>query len=449
MKNNEFDIIVVGSGTSAYYAITGLKEDTSLNIALVDERPYGGTCALRGCQPKKYLLSNATTVAMVSQLAGRGLEGQVRSNWKALQNLKNEFLEGRSEADQAHWQKAGIATFNGTARMIADDQIEVGGQTLTGKKIILATGSLPTQVSIEGSEFVHDSEHFLNMSSLPQRILFIGGGYISFEFAHVAAHGGASEVTIIHRSSQPLKSFDSDVTQIVMEASSASGIDMVLNTTVNGITKEGDVYIVECSSGKTYVADLVIGAIGRHANLSVLEKGFGNVDHTSKGITVNKHLQSVSNPRVYAIGDCADTPYMLAPVADKEGQTVAKNILHGNSHFVDYDGIPSAVFTIPSLGSVGLTEEAARKKEKNFRVNHGFTTAWPSSKRIGEQHGAYKVIIDNDTDLIIGAHIARHNAAEVINTFALAMKFKIKASELADFMWAYPTYTSDLKYMVS
>jgi len=446
--NNEFDVIVIGSGTSAYYAISGLQENPDLTIALIDERPYGGTCALRGCQPKKYLLSNAEAVAMASQLTGSGLEGLVKSNWEALQKLKNEFLDGRSDADQNHWQKAGIATFNGPARMVADDRIEVGGQMLTGKKIILATGSLPAQGAFEGSELVHDSEHFLDMPSLPQRILFVGGGYISFEFANVATYGGASEVTIIHRSSQPLKSFDRDIAQVVMEASSAAGIDIIVNTTIRRITKEGDIYIVESSSGETYEADLVIGAIGRHANLTVLEKGAGNVDHSPRGITVNKYLQSVSNPRVYAIGDCADTPYMLAPVADKEGQTVARNILHGNAHIVDYDDIPSAVFTIPSLSSVGLTEEAARREEGNFRINHGSTTTWPSSKRIGEGHGGYKVIIDKDTDLIIGAHIARHNAAEVINIFSLAMKFKIKASELADFMWAYPTYTSDLKYMV-
>lgn len=448
MKTNTFDVIVVGSGTSAYYAINGLKRDPSLRIAIVDERPYGGTCALRGCQPKKYLVSNAEGISMVSHLHGRGLEGQVKTNWEALQNLKNSFLDGRSEADQAHWQKVGVATFNGTARMISENQVGVGGEILTGKKIILATGSLPNHNEFEGSEFVHDSEYFLNMSQLPKRILFVGGGYISFEFAHVAARCGASDVMIMNRSSQFLKAFDEDIAAVVIQASAAAGINTILNTTPQCITKEKNGYFVHSSTGEIYETDLVIEATGRQANLSVLEGGKGNVEHSSKGITVDSHLQSISNPKVYAIGDCADTPYMLAPVADKEGQTVAKNIEHGNSHIVDYRGIPSAVFTIPSLGTVGLTEEKAQQQEENFRVNHGETSAWPSSKRIGEEHGAYKVLIDNETDLILGAHIARHNAAEVINIFALAMKFKIKASELAEFMWAYPTYTSDLKYMV-
>ena len=163
---------------------------------------------------------------------------------------------------------------------------------------------------------------------------------------------------------------------------------------------------------------------------------------------MNEFMQSVSNPRVYAIGDCAATAFMLATVADEEGKTAAKNILDGNVKSVDYSLIPSAVFTIPSIGSVGMTEEQANNQDLDFRVNRGTTADWPSSKRIGEKHSGYKVLIDNQTDEILGAHIARHNASEAINTLALAMKYHIKAADLADFMWAYPTITSDLKYMV-
>ena len=139
---------------------------------------------------------------------------------------------------------------------------------------------------------------------------------------------------------------------------------------------------------------------------------------------------------------------MLAPVADAEGKAAARNILKGNVSEMDYSVIPSAVFTIPSIGSVGLTEEKAQEKGLDFRVNKGTTTGWPSSKRIGETHSAYKVLIDNGTNEILGAHIARHNASEAINILALAIKYHIKAADLADFMWAYPTITSDLKYMV-
>ena len=448
MNRQTFDTIVIGSGSSAYYALVGLNRDPKHKLAVIDERPYGGTCALRGCQPKKYLVSNAEVVAMAAHLHGRGVDGSVSTNWQALQDLKNDFLHGRSDADVKQWQKRGVATFHGNARMISEDEVEVGGAVLQGKNIIIATGALPRHSKIEGSEHINDSEYFLDMVHLPKRILFIGGGYISFEFAHIAARAGAGEVLILHRSSRPLKAFDSDIVDTVVKASRAAGIDVLLDTSPVQITREQSGYLVHTSSGETYGTDLIIEATGRTPHLSVLTADKGNVEYSSKGVVVNQYLQSVSNPRVYAIGDCTATPYMLAPVADKEGMTAAHNIVHGNTQIIDYSIMPSAVFTIPSIGSVGLTEEQALKQGGDFRVNYGEPTGWPSSKRIGEEHAAYKIIIDNRTDLIVGAHIVRHNAAEVINTFALAMKFSIKASELADFMWAYPTYTSDLKYMV-
>lgn len=448
MSIKVFDVIVVGSGTSAYYALTGLQQGSDLRVAIVDERPYGGTCALRGCQPKKYLVSNAEAVAAVSHLLGKGLEGQVRTNWEALQGLKNDFLHGRPEADLAHWQKLGIKTYTGHARMIAEDRIDVGGEILKARTIILATGSFPNQLQVEGAEFARDSEYFLNMPSLPKRIVFVGGGFVSLEFAHVAIRAGASKVQIMNRSERPLKSFESGLVDTLIKASADAGIEMLLGTVPERIVKTRKGYAVHYSSDEMCETDLVIDATGRLPNLAVLEGEHGGITHSSKGVAVNEYLQSVSNPAVYAIGDCADTPYMLAPTADKEGQTVALNILHGNKHSVDYSIVPNAVFTIPTLASVGLTETEAQARQLNFRVTQGDTTGWPSSKRIGEEYGAYKVLIENGSELILGAHIVRHNAAEVINLFALAMKGNIPAPELADLMWAYPTSTSDLKYMV-
>ena len=333
--------------------------------------------------------------------------------------------------------------------MISEDEVRIGDDIiLQGKNIILATGALPRRTALKGSELVHDSEFFLDLPDLPERVLFIGGGYISFEFAHVAARAGAREVVIMHRSSRPLKEFDKDIVETLLNASKAAHINVLLDTAPAHISKEDGGYLLHTSSAETYQTDLIIEATGRAPNLTVLEGGKGNVEQSPQGVVVNQYLQSTTNPRVYAIGDCAATPYMLAPTADKEGQVVVDNIVQGNTRTTDYSCIPTVLFTIPSIGSVGLTEEQAQERGGDFRVNHGETKRWPSSKRIGEEHAAYKIIIDNTTDLILGAHLARHNAAEVINVFALAMKFNIKASDLADFMWAYPTLTSDLKYMV-
>lgn len=447
MNHQEFDTVVVGSGTSAYYAVDGLNK-AGRRVAIVDERPYGGTCALRGCQPKKYLVSNAEAVAMASHLVGRGIVAGPKTDWQSLQALKNAYLDGRSEAEVKDWQEAGVTTFHGRAVMSSEDEVTVGHNRLKTQHVVLATGATPRRSEIPGAEHVRDSEHFLNLPDLPNRIVFIGGGYISFEFAHVAIHVGAEKVTILHRSSKPLKAFDQDIVKIVLKASEAEGIKVVLNESPRSVESAENGLIIQGSKGAVYEADLIIEATGRVPNLSVLKGGYGKVDSSLRGVIVNEFLQSVSNSRVYAVGDCAATNYMLAPVADEEGKTAARNILEGNIKTIDYSVIPSVVFTIPSIGSVGLTEEQAKQQELDFRVNQGMTTHWPSSKRIGEEHGAYKILIDNQTNEILGAHIARHNSCEAINVLALAMKHKIKASELAEFMWAYPTITSDLKYMV-
>lgn len=245
-----------------------------------------------------------------------------------------------------------------------------------------------------------------------------------------------------------LKAFDPDIVKVILDASEAEGIKVVVNESPTGVKAVEGGLQISSSSVTDYQADVIIEATGRVPNLSVLAEGGGNVESSAWGVAVNEFMQSVSNPRVYAIGDCAATAFMLATVADEEGKTAAKNILDGNVKSVDYSVIPSAVFTIPSIGSVGMTEEQANNQDLDFRMNRGTTADWPSSKRIGEKHSGYKVLIDNQTDEILGAHIARHNASEAINTLALAMKYHIKAADLADFMWAYPTITSDLKYMV-
>lgn len=446
METHTFDTVVIGSGTSAYYVIDGLVSGGQ-KVAVVDKRPYGGTCSLRGCQPKKYLVCNAEAVAMAGHLVGNGIVETPKTDWAALQSLKNEFLDGISEGEVKSLQDKGVATFHGDAILTGENEVAVGDDLLVADHIVIASGANPRRMDIPGNQLIHDSEYFLNMEALPKRILFLGGGYISFEFAHVAIRAGA-EVRIIHRSAQPLKAFDPDMANVIMEASVVECIDVVLSEMPKSVEEVESGLAVTTESGASYEADLIIEATGRVANLSCLSTGAGNVDHSPRGIEVNAFMQSTSNPRVYAIGDCTAGSRMLAPVADEEGKVAAQNILNGNTIEMDHSVIPSAVFTIPSIGVVGLTEAQAKEKGMDVRVNRGTTTGWPSSKRIGEKHSAYKVIISNLDNTIVGAHLARHNAAECINIFALAIKFGIKAQELANFLWAYPTLTSDLKYMV-
>ena len=442
-----FDVIVVGSGTSAYYVVMGLLK-AKKQVAMVDELPFGGTCALRGCQPKKYLVANAEAVATAKHLFGKGIKAAPQTDWSGLQALKNDFLAGKPEKTLRGWQEKGVSTFRERARICGVNEVILdSGTKLTAEYIVLATGSTQRKLDIPGNHHTKTSDDFLELSQLPGHICFIGGGYISFEFAHVAAIAGA-EVAVIHHSKRPLSGFDPDMVDTVVNASRAVGIDVVLNESPTRIEAQSDSYKVYTDAGRVIETDYVVSAIGRVPNLSVLEGEHGNIDFGSKGVVVNDYLQSTSNPHVYAVGDCAERGIMLATVADDHGKIVARNILEGNSTKVDHSVVPTSVFTIPNLAAVGLTEEQAREQEFDFSVRQGSTVEWPSSKRIGEKYGAYKILVDNKTDLLLGAHLARHNAAEVINIFALAIAHDISAKQLANFLWAYPTYVSDIKSMV-
>ncbi len=310
--DSHFDVIIIGSGTSAYYCATPLIE-AGKKVAMIDERPFGGTCALRGCQPKKYLVANADAVAMARHLVGKGIVEAPKTDWKALQALKNQFLEGRSEEDFEDWREAGATAILARARLVAEDAVEVGGQRLTADRIVLATGGSPTKMDVPGKEFIGISDDFLDLPELPERIVFVGGGYISFEFAFVAAYAGA-KVTILQRSDHVLKGFEQEMVGIVLEAARELGIDVRMGEEIARVDKERGGLKITTKKDSMIEADLAIEAIGRLPNLSVLEGDKGNVAHSRKGVEVNEFLQSVSNPRVFAIGDCAASGPALAPV---------------------------------------------------------------------------------------------------------------------------------------
>ncbi|MBD5778371.1 NAD(P)/FAD-dependent oxidoreductase [Pelagicoccus sp. NFK12] len=447
MNTLTFDTVIIGSGTSAYYAARGLQAGGQ-RVAVVDQQAFGGTCALRGCQPKKYLVANAEAIAAARHLSGKGITHAPQTDWPALQALKNEFLEGIPESSFNGYRQAGITPIRGRAQLLDEHTLQVEDSTLIADHIIIATGSSPRRLDIDGAALAGTSDTFLDLPSLPPRIAFIGGGYISFEFAHVAAQAG-SEVTIVHRSARPLSSFDPEAVTTLLHATAAAGITFWPEQTATSIERSGNGLLLTTNSGASIEVDCVINASGRSPNLGVLDRASAAIKTSPRGIVVNRYLQSPSHPSIYAIGDVADTGYQLATVADRAGMLVAENILYGNRSPLELDTVASAVFTIPNLARVGLSEEEAQRQGLDFRVHKGSTKNWPSSQRIGEAHSFFKVLIENGSNRILGAHLLRHQAAEVINLFALAIKKKLTVGDLKSVLWAYPTYGSDLNNMIA
>jgi glutathione reductase (NADPH) len=444
--STDYDVAVIGTGTSAYHVVHHCLKQ-GFTLAVIDSRPYGGTCAIRGCQPKKYLIAAAEAVERPSCMQGIGISSTPRMDWPTLIQNKNRFTHAVPGNTESGFKDAGAEVLHGRARFTGRNTLDVDGRVLTAKTIVIATGAIPRPLDIPGENLLTTSDDFLDLPDLPKRILFVGGGFISCEFAHVARQYG-SEVSILQKGDRILKPFDPELVDELTRASVEAGINIHTGACVDRIDKKGSGLVATCGeTGEQYEADIVIHGAGRVPDLMDLNLAVGSVQYSQRGVEVNAYLQSISNPSVYAIGDAADTPYQLATTADMEGMAAAKNISDGNHDKPDYTVIPSVVFTLPPLASVGIRESDAEQQGMSVKINRGNMSAWPSSRRIGQTHSGYKVIQDKQSGLILGAHILGHNADESINTFALAIKFKLPPDQLKKMIWAYPTYTSDIKYM--
>lgn len=448
--NKQYDLVVIGTGSAALGAAYKCRS-AGWSVAVADYRPFGGTCALRGCDPKKVLLGAAEIVARRSDMEGKGVVGDLRIDWPALMRFKRTFTEPMPEELATGFVKAGVEPLHGRARFAGPRTLEVGGDILEARHILLATGAQPAPLPIPGAELLTTSEQFLDLEELPRRIVFVGGGYISFEFAGVAARAGA-QVTILHRGARPLEGFDPELTARAVEAARQVGIEVLVNAPVEAVRREsGRLMAVARVDGRqrSFEAELLVHGAGRAPELDGLDLERGEVEREKRGVRVNEFLQSVSNPAVYAAGDAAASPGLpLTPVAGLEGGVAADNMLEGNRHRPDYRAVPTVVFTIPPMASVGLGEQEARRQGLEISVKKGDSSGWYTSRRIGLEHSGYKVILAKEDGRILGAHLLGPHAEEVINLFALAMRAGLKAGELGSMLCSYPTASYDIRYML-
>ncbi len=446
-----FDLIVIGTGSAASGVASRCRK-ADWKVAIVDSRPYGGTCALRGCDPKKVLVGATEALDFVRRLEGRGVRGNgVGIDWSELMRFKRTFTDPVPGKNEKWFAEAGIEMFHGPARFVGSTAVQGGDQVLEAKHVHIATGARPADLNIPGAEHVVTSTQFLELEKLPSRILFVGGGYISFEFAHIAARAGA-QVTLLHRSARPLGGFDPDLVAMLVERTRKLGIDVQLEAAVCGVESSGNGLIVQASTSagkRSFEADLVVHGAGRVPDLDDLGLEKADVEHDRRGVTVNEFLQSVSNPAVYAAGDCAATDGPpLTPVGSHEGRVVAANLLEGNHRKVSYPPIASLVFTVPPLASVGLQESKAREQGLDFETHFENSGSWYSSARIGEEYSGYKVLVDKESGRILGAHVLGPNAEELINLFTMAMGRGMNAKDIKEMIFGYPTFASDMGYRV-
>jgi glutathione reductase (NADPH) len=446
---DRFDIIILGGG-NAGFGVSAVAAEAGKRIAFIEERDFGGTCPNRGCTPKKVLVAAGHALHEIETAKAHCIEtGPATVDWPKLIDRTQALISHIPDAMAGVAAKRGTV-FRGTAKFVGPNAVEVDGQRVEADNIVIATGSVPRPLPIPGAELMITSDEVLTERTQPGEVVFIGGGVIAMEFSHVYARAG-SKVTILEVMPQLLGNMDQDAVTAIRGESERIGIDIKTGVEVTRIEQaDGRLRVVFQHDGAEHSvdADRVVNGAGRIANVTALDLDTGGVTHDRIRVEVDEHLRSVSNPAVWVCGDALVGPPQLSPLATYEGRIVGRNIVEGATHKPDYSVVPSGIYTVPAMSSVGLTEAQAAAQGLDVTVAVNDMTGWFSGKIYAETVAWVKTLVENGSGRIVGAHMVGHQGEDLIHLFAMAMKHGITADQIKDQLYAFPTFSADLKSMV-
>jgi glutathione reductase (NADPH) len=449
MTAEPFDVVILGGG-NAGIGVTGPTRRAGLSVAVIESHDLGGTCPNRGCTPKKILVAAGRALHEIERSSVHHITvGKPQLDWSALIDREKAMIKDIPGNLARAMEKRGVKVIRGRAAFAGPDTIRVGDRLLKAKHIVIATGSKPRPLPIPGAEHMITSDEMLSEREQPRSVIFVGGGVISLEFGHVYARAG-TDVVILEALQHLLPAMDKDAVAHLVAESERIGIRVKTNVSVQRIeSANGRLRVIFTHDGAEQAAEAhrIVNGAGRIANVDNLDLAAGNVAQANGRLTVDRYLRSVSNPSVYVCGDALPISPQLSPLATYEGDIVGRNIVEGAKHGPDYEGLPTSVYAVPALAAVGLTESAARQTGLSIDVHVNDMLGWFSARTYAERVSWSKIIVDRDSDCILGAHFVGHEGQELVNVFALAIKFGISASQLKDFVYAYPTFSADIKHM--
>ena len=445
----QFDLITIGAGSGGV-AASRRAASHGAKVALCESDRVGGTCVLRGCVPKKLLVYGAHFAEELADAAGFGwtVEG-ARHDWGKLIAAKDHELDRLNKIYLRMLSDAGVAVHYGRARLRDAHTVVVQGESgeveLTATNILIASGGAPHRPEIPGAEYTITSNEALSLPTLPKRMVVIGGGYIAVELAGVF-HALGVDVTLIARDKALLRGFDDEVRGHLTRTLQAKGLRLILSSQTTAVTKEADgSYQVHCSGG-SFPADVVLAATGRLPSTHGLGLKEVGVRVGEKGEVFVDDQSRTSVPSIYAVGDCTDRKN-LTPVAIAEGRAVAEALHNRQALRVDYNQVPSAVFSQPPLSTIGLTESEAR--ELYAAVDIYATTFRPMKYTLAgrEERTFIKLIVDRESQRVLGCHMIGPDAPEIIQGVAIAMRCGVTKPQLDATMGIHPTAAEELVTM--
>ena len=420
MPRYDFDLLTIGAGSGGV-ASSRRAGSYGARVAICEELRVGGTCVLRGCIPKKLLVYGAQFADAFADAEGFGWTVPPADfDWPKLIEAKDKEIGRLSQIYINMLNNAGVEIIDGHAALTDPHSVEVAGRTYTAENILIATGSWPETPNLPGIEHVISSNEALDLKKLPSRIVIVGGGYIAVEFAGIFS-GFGSEVVELIRRPELLYGFDDDIRVALGEEMRLRGVDIRGRTQVARIDKVATGYIVTTTAGDKVETDLVMYATGRRPNT----KGMGleevDVRINEAGAVVVDEWQRSSVPNIYAIGDVTDH-INLTPVAIAEGRAIAETLFNSNPVKMDHANVPSAVFSQPPIGTVGLTEERARREYGEVDVYVARFKPMKNTLSGREERTLMKLVVDQRSDRVLGCHMLGPDAPEIVQGLAIAIK---------------------------
>jgi glutathione reductase (NADPH) len=416
---------------------------------IAEEYRMGGTCVIRGCVPKKLLVYASHIHQEIEDAAGFGWTiPSAVFDWATLIANKDREIARLEAAYTANVEKSGARIVKTRAVFEDAHRLRLGsGETVRSKYVLIATGGAPNHgPAIPGIEHVISSNEVFHLAALPKRIVIQGGGYIALEFACIFA-GFGTDVTLIYRGENILRGFDEDVRAHVRSEMEKNGITILTGCTVDKVDKHGKEFTSHLSNGSSIASDRVMFAIGRHPNVGGLglEKAGVAINPTNGGIAVDSFSRT-SVPHIYAIGDVTHR-INLTPVAIREGHAFADTVFGKRPVEVDHADIPTAVFSQPEVGTVGLTEEKARAQFSHVDIYKANFRPMKATMSGRDTRVLMKLIVDATTDRVIGCHIVGDGAAEMVQVLGIAVKMKATKADFDATMALHPTAAEELVTM--
>ena len=445
MSEYDYDLFTIGAGSGGVRA-SRISASYGARVAVAEERYLGGTCVNVGCVPKKLLVYASHFSEDFEDAAGFGWTVGERSfNWSTLIENKNREIERLNGIYERMLGNAGVEIFRGTATVVDPHTVSINGKTVTAKYILVATGGWPVVPDIPGKEHAITSNEAFFLETLPKRVLMVGGGYIAVEFAGIF-NGLGCDVTQLYRGPHFLRGFDDDVRTVLAEEMRKKGVDLRFNSNIARIVKKGDVYLAELEDGTEIETDLIMYATGR----AVKSRGIGleeaGVELAENGAVKVDDYFKTSVDSIYAIGDVIDR-VALTPVAIAEGMVLAGNLFKNQSRMADYEDIPTAVFSQPNIGTVGLTEAQARQKYGAVDIYASSFRPMKHTLTGSDEKTFMKLIVDRESDKVVGFHMVGPDAGETTQGVGIALKCGATKAQFDATIGIHPTAAEEFVTM--